>query len=26
LISLFEIGDTEPLQKTIQKIKTSNEQ
>ncbi|MGI8996595.1 MAG: nuclear transport factor 2 family protein [Pyrinomonadaceae bacterium] len=26
LISLFEIGDTEPLQKMIQKMKTSNEQ
>ncbi|MBA3246972.1 MAG: nuclear transport factor 2 family protein [Pyrinomonadaceae bacterium] len=26
LISLFEIGDTEPVQKMIQKMKTSNEQ
>ncbi|MCP9495711.1 MAG: nuclear transport factor 2 family protein [Pyrinomonadaceae bacterium MAG19_C2-C3] len=26
LISLFEIGDTEPVQKMIQKLKTSNEQ
>ena len=26
LISLFEIGDTEPVQKTIQKMKTSNRQ
>ena len=26
LISLFEIGDTEPVHKMIQKLKTSNEQ
>ena len=26
LISLFEIGDTEPVQKMMEKIKTSNEQ
>ena len=26
LISLFEIGDTEPVQKMIEKMKTSNEQ
>jgi hypothetical protein len=25
LISLFEIGDTEPVQKTLQKMKTSNQ-
>jgi hypothetical protein len=26
LISLFEIGDTEPIQKMLEKIKTSNQQ